>query len=61
MAHVFLDCVVISEAKARGFQSTGSRRQRSTARKVIGTLVGGFLIGAATGAAVGAILGYKFF
>jgi len=47
--------VVISEAKAPAFQATGSRRQRSTTRKVIGTIVGGvggFFGGGFLGAAI---------
>ena len=47
--------VVISEAKAPAFQATGIRRQRSTTRKVIGTIVGGvggFFGGGFLGAAI---------
>jgi hypothetical protein len=47
--------VVIAEAKVPAFQSTGSRGQRSTTRKVIGTIVGGvggFFGGGFLGAAI---------
>jgi hypothetical protein len=47
--------VVIAGAKPPAFQATASRRQRSTTRKVIGTIVGGvggFFGGAFLGAAI---------
>jgi hypothetical protein len=47
--------VVITASKAPAFQSTGTGRQRSTTRKVIGTIVGGvggFFGGGFLGAAI---------